>query len=139
MSTTVVAQWVARSAGRCPLHGLQEGRSVGGYPPQGLRAGLLRGVYGGIRPIAPIRPITPTTCPVLARVGIGLIGAIGLIGLIGLEAWTDGLCAGYLSSRSVVFVPFRAILPVGKRRHVYSLSRGGVCGCIYYIGVIVGW
>ena len=72
----------------------------------------------------------------LLDLGVGLIGAIGLIGL---EAWTDGLCAGYLSSRSVVFVPFRTILPVGKRRHVYSSSRGGVCGCIYYIGVIVGW
>ena len=38
-------------AGRCPPQGLQESRSAGGYPPQGLRAGLLRGVYGGIRPI----------------------------------------------------------------------------------------
>ena len=74
----------------------------------------------------------------LLDLGVGLIGAIGLIGLmglIGLEAWTDGLCAGYPSSRSVVFVPFRTILPVGKRRHVHSLSRGGGVGAYN----IVGW
>ena len=71
-------------AGRCPLHGLQEGGSVGGYPPQGLREGLIRGDYGGIR------PITPTTCPTLARVGIGLIGAIGLISPIKVSELNGG-------------------------------------------------
>ena len=75
----------------------------------------------------------------LLDLGVGAIGAIGVIGVIGLEVWSDGLCTGYLSSRSVVFVPFRTILAVGKRRHVHSSSRGGVCGCIYHIGVIVGW
>ena len=96
----MVAQWAGRSAGRrtgrcprqglreslragrCPLYGLQVSRRAGRYPLQGLQEGLLRGVYGGIRPIAPIRSITPTTCPVLARVGVGLISLIGAIGLI---------------------------------------------------------
>lgn len=32
---------------------------------------------------------------------IGRIGAIGAIGVISLEAWSDGLCTGYPSSRSV--------------------------------------
>ena len=76
MSTTVVAQWKGRRAGRCP--------------PHGLRAGLLRGGYGGIRPIAPIRPITPTTYPILARVGVGLIGAIGLISPIKVAELNGG-------------------------------------------------
>ena len=37
----------------------------------------------------------------LLDLGVGVIGAIGAIGAIGLEAWSDGLCAGYPSSRSV--------------------------------------
>ena len=73
----------------------------------------------------------------LALLDLG-VGAIGAIGVIGLEAWTDGLCAGHLSSRSVVFVPFRTILPVGKRRHVHSLSRGGCVGTHNYVEAIVG-
>ena len=67
----------------------------------------------------------------LLDLGVGAIGAIGLIGLISLEAWSDGLCIGHPSSRSVVFAPFRTILPVEKRRHVHSLARGRVCGSIY--------
>ena len=74
----------------------------------------------------------------LLDLGVGAIGAIGAIGVIGLEAWTDGLCAGCLSSRSVVFVPFRTILPVGKRRHVHSLARGGGVGTHNYVEAIVG-
>ena len=67
----------------------------------------------------------------LLHLGVGAIGAIGVIGLISLEAWSDGLCTGYPSSRSVVFAPFRTIPPVEKRCHVHSLARGRVCGSIY--------
>ena len=67
----------------------------------------------------------------LLDLGVGAIGLIGAIGAIGLEVWSDGLCIGHPSSRSVVFAPFRTILPVEKRRHVYSLARGRVCGSIY--------
>ena len=42
---------------------------------------------------------------------IGAIGVIGVIGVIGLEVWSDGLCTGHPSSRSVVFAPFRTIPP----------------------------
>ena len=67
----------------------------------------------------------------LLDLGVGAIGAIGVIGVIGLEVWSDGLCTGHPSSRSVVFAPFRTIPPVEKRCHVHSLARGRVCGSIY--------
>ena len=47
----------------------------------------------------------------LLDLGVGAIGLIGAIGAIGLEVWSDGLCIGHPSSRSVVFAPFRTIPP----------------------------
>ena len=95
---------------------------------------------GGGREVGMLELLALLHLLALLDLGVGAIGLIGAIGAIGLEVWSDGLCIGHPSSRSVVFAPFRTIpTPVEKRRHVHSLARGRVCGSIYYIGVIVRW